>query len=379
MTKVGQQAKRNDDGFLIELFHHNTTVMSEVRRFGKPQPNKRFAESSNLRRVIAAEQLYQTVDGYGLRSFVNAVAPSEWLEDGVVRMPTQKFLQYIMVHNKLRSARKNPMAKITCDAGCEEVECLDHIVQNCHRTNGPRHARHDAIVRMLENRLKEKGYITKLEPRNPTALGMRIPDLCSWSRSEYIVCDVEVIKDTFGLDRWHEFKVNKYDKPDIHRWVEQNNPIANAERQKGLITALILNWRGAVSLKSWGFWKTHDVTRRLLMWMSIKVLQETYKIWKFFKHSTWRKHGRKDRRWRTKNTLNIPWQYFENSLTLVKFINIRITVLGWSLTHLRTLNITVMFLDDGFAVRFLGLNKMFPSGSSSITIIITINNIYYYY
>ena len=89
MTKVVQQAKRNDDGFLMELFHHNTTVMSEVRRFGKPQPNKGFAESSNLRRVIAAEQLYQTVDtdGYGLRSFVNAVAPSEWLEDGVDRMP----------------------------------------------------------------------------------------------------------------------------------------------------------------------------------------------------------------------------------------------------------------------------------------------------
>ena len=39
MTKVVQQAKRNEDGFLIEYFHHNTTVMSEVRRFGKPQPN----------------------------------------------------------------------------------------------------------------------------------------------------------------------------------------------------------------------------------------------------------------------------------------------------------------------------------------------------
>ena len=164
---------------LMELFHHNTTVMSEVRRFGKPQPNKGSAESSNLRRVIAREQLYQTVDGYGLRSFINAVSPSEWLEDGVDRMPTQKFLQCIKVraavlHNKLRSARKDPMAKTTCDADCEEVESLDHIVQNCHRTNGPRHARHDAVVRMLENRLKEKGYVTKLEPRIPTVLGIRI-------------------------------------------------------------------------------------------------------------------------------------------------------------------------------------------------------------
>ena len=131
--------------------------------------------------------------------------------------------------------------------------------------------------------------------------------------------------------------------------------------EKGLVTALILNWMGAVSLKSWGFLKAHDVTRRLLMWMSIKVLQETYKIWKFFKHSTWRKHGRKDRRWCTKYTFNIPWQYFENSSTLVKFINIRVMVLGWSLTRLRTLNITVMFCVEVFIERILGLNKLFQN------------------
>ena len=59
-------------------------------------------------------------------------------------------------------------------------------------------------------------------------------------------CDMAVIKDTLGLDRIHEFKVNKYDKPDIHRWMKQNNPIADAGLQKGLITALILNWRGTV-------------------------------------------------------------------------------------------------------------------------------------
>ena len=108
------------------------------------------------------------------------------------------------------------------------VESLSHIVQNCPRTNGPRHVLHDAIVRMLEARLKEKGYTTKLEPRILTVLGRRIPDLCAWSKSEYIVCNVAVIKDwTLGLDRIHEFKVNKYDKPDIHRWMKQNNPIAD--------------------------------------------------------------------------------------------------------------------------------------------------------
>ena len=70
-----------------------------------------------------------------------------------------------------------------------------------------------------------------------------------------------------GLERIHEFKVNKYDKPDIHRWMKQNNPIADAGRQKGLITALILNWMGSVSWQSWNCWKAHEVTRRMWMWM----------------------------------------------------------------------------------------------------------------
>ena len=114
----------------------------------------------------------------------------------------------------------------------------------------------DALVRILEARLKEKGYMTKLEPRIPTMLGTRIPHVCAWSKSEYIVCDVAVIKGTMGLDRIHESRVNKYDKPDIRRWMKQNNLIAEAGRQKGLIIALILNWRGQ-SLGSPGIFGKH--------------------------------------------------------------------------------------------------------------------------
>ena len=99
--------------------------------------------------------------------------------------------------------------------------------------------------------------------------GARNKNSSSLCLEQVIVGYVAVVKDTLGLDRIHEFKVNKYDEPDFHRWMKQNNPIADAGRQKGSITALILNWR-EVSWQSWNFWKVHVVTRRLLMWMSIK-------------------------------------------------------------------------------------------------------------
>ena len=42
-------------------------------------------------------------------------------------------------------------------------------------------------------------------------LETRIPDLYAWSKSDYIVCDVAVIKDTMGLNRIHEFKAERVD------------------------------------------------------------------------------------------------------------------------------------------------------------------------
>ncbi|MFG1588197.1 hypothetical protein ACDT12_12955 [Staphylococcus aureus] len=114
--------------------------------------------------------------------------------------------------------------------------------------------------------MKAKGYATMTEPRIATNEGTRIPDLCAWSASLYIVCDVAVVADTTDPDRWHNFKMRKYDTPDVHRWMKQNNPIADRSRQKGVITALVMNWRGAISGESWSFLekignvpKIHDV------------------------------------------------------------------------------------------------------------------------
>ena len=68
-------------------------------------------------------------------------------------------------------------------------------------------------------------------------------------------------KDAFGPDGIHEFKVNKYDKLDIHRWMKQNNPIADTGSQKGLITVLLLNWSDLLSLASPGSFGKHMMSQ----------------------------------------------------------------------------------------------------------------------
>ena len=72
MTNVLQQAKQDKDSFLMDVLQQNTTIMSqEIRE--TPVEKRRGAESSGLRRLATMEQLYNSVDGYGLKLFVNAV------------------------------------------------------------------------------------------------------------------------------------------------------------------------------------------------------------------------------------------------------------------------------------------------------------------
>ena len=62
------------------------------------------------------------------------------------------------------------------------------MIQKCPRADGLRHERHNVVMRRLEQVLKEKGYTTKIEHRNPTEQGLKISDLCAWKSDKYIVC-----------------------------------------------------------------------------------------------------------------------------------------------------------------------------------------------
>ena len=108
-----------------------------------------------------------------------AVVPSEWLEDGISRIPSQYVncvnFRSAMLFNRLQASRRTPMSNTrtpmsnrVCTADCGEMESLAHIIQKCPSTEDLRHARHDSNVRMLETVLMQMGY--------------------SWNGERYIVC-----------------------------------------------------------------------------------------------------------------------------------------------------------------------------------------------
>ena len=227
----------------MDALNENTTVASEVKRFGRP---KEKDEPCVPRGLSTAKELHKTVDGYGLMRFPEAVVPNEWLVDGISRIPATQYMNCVKVRsatlfNRLRASRRTPMSNTVCAAGCGKMESLAHIVQKCPSTEGPRHARHDSIVKMLETVLTLMGYLAKREPRIPTVKGTRIPDLCAWNGERYIVCDVAVVSDYMDLDKVHQFKTNKYNITDIHRWMRQNNPRQDSGHMEAIATVAAFN------------------------------------------------------------------------------------------------------------------------------------------
>ena len=68
-----------------------------------------------------------------------------------------------------------------------------------------------------------------------------------------IECDVAVVSDNMDHDWVHQFKTNKYNITDIHRW--QNNPRQDSGQMEAIATALSSTLGDAISLETWSSWK----------------------------------------------------------------------------------------------------------------------------
>ena len=112
-------------------------------------------------------------------------------------------------------------------------------IRKCPRIEGPRHERHNNIVKILEQELQERGYTTSIEPRlQPTLESKSRIFVERWKGGKYIVFDIAVIADTVDLDFVHESKKDKYDMPEIHAWIEKNAQ-ERTSKLESIVTACV--------------------------------------------------------------------------------------------------------------------------------------------
>ena len=142
---------------------------SETARIPKDAWKKRFAESLFKTSIQNIRWIWNAIilQWHRLKRMDSGRCPENdsW--------PVHQMLEGSSCSSSLQIevSERGQQSSTNCDAGCEFFESLGLMIQNCPRTNGPRHERHNNIVKILERDLKERGLQKKEEKirhaRNP--------------------------------------------------------------------------------------------------------------------------------------------------------------------------------------------------------------------
>ena len=164
-----------------------------------------------------SKKLYLSVDGAGLKTSGDAPTAHRWIAEPTKLLSGKDFINLIRLrintlHSLSRATRGNTRRYQDrfCRAGCRVPETLNHILQKCGRTNGPRIDRHNNVAKFVARRMKDKGYNVVEEQIFPTRNGNRKPDLVCRKDDKVIVIDAQVVTDSYDLDEAHRRKTSYY-------------------------------------------------------------------------------------------------------------------------------------------------------------------------
>lgn len=239
------------------------------------------------------DRLRSTIDGAGTEGLEETPVVNRWVGSGTSFLTGRSYIRSVMLRGcqalvPARTARWSGRNVPFCDAGCRVSATLNHMVQACPRTHAPRVDRHDRLNSRFAKWFERKGAKVQQECRVVTASGLRIPDLVVHTVAASWVIDTSIITDAGveAMRRARVDKIAKYDRPEIRAMVER------ARREHGfpvgavLFDAVILSWRGALLGASATVLRRLGLTASQLELTSVIVLEETWKVYTWYRGST---------------------------------------------------------------------------------------------
>lgn len=214
------------------------------------QSGTSFLTSVELINNYWSGRLHTSVDGAGLLEAKDVKQSHRWIKEPSKLLSGRDFLNCIKLRiNALpvrsRTSRGRPAIDRRCRAGCQVPETLNHIVQQCFRTQSARIERHNSVVNFIARDLRNKGFNVKKEPHLATSVGLRKPDIVATKQHLALVIDAQVVTDGRPLIEAHRRKVAYYNTTEIKNIVQRQYAATNVD-----VLSVTLNWRGIWSGKS---------------------------------------------------------------------------------------------------------------------------------
>ena len=205
---------------------------------------------------------------------VGTPSVSQWITSGNNLQTGSDYIKAIHVRGNLlymtvRASRGRVGSAPLCEAGCNRPASLSHISQGCPKTHRFRVDRHDSIVDLVADRSTKAGFKVLKEPRIPTSVGLRVPDLILSKDGATVITDVIIASDAYPMESYFAQKISYYSEQSILDWVEKH---VGGEVQ---VSAIVLNWRGAMYEKSAKHLKAIGIRESTLEVMSCRVLSYT--------------------------------------------------------------------------------------------------------
>nr|XP_012215484.1 PREDICTED: uncharacterized protein LOC105667926 [Linepithema humile] len=123
------------------------------------------------------------------------------------------------------------------ESSCRWPETLDHVLQKCHKTHGPRIKRHNAVTAYVIQDLRKQEYLVEIEPQIRTATELRKPDIIAKLGQTALLIDAQVVNDPIDLDSAHQRKSAIY--KDIEAELRQKYAVTAVK-----FTSVTLSWKG---------------------------------------------------------------------------------------------------------------------------------------
>ncbi|CAG0890457.1 unnamed protein product [Darwinula stevensoni] len=213
-----------------------------------PEINNESCKTNEEISDKTAKDLYKMLDGRGLKHAKEVRAIHSWKTDGNKLQRGASFISSVKVHGNLLSmqarAARGRNETTMCNAGCNSRASLSHIPQECSRTHGARIRRHDALVKLVNEKLRNLNFTTLTEKKIKTTAGLRKPDIIIVNSIESWVIDAQVVNGYDDPEDLHHLK-KQYNNPDIIKWIKDKTGCQSVK-----FTTITYNWRGIMSKTS---------------------------------------------------------------------------------------------------------------------------------
>lgn len=292
-------ALKESTSIFARTAHACTTIQQKIDRAWAILPAQESGERlefAPLIQVYHSKALHDRIDGKALVESNKVNKTHTWVRDHSHMLSGRDFVNAVKLRINalpvLSRTSRGTRSSRKCRAGCDAAESLDHVLQMCQKSWGPRIERHDKIVERMATYAEQQQYRVEKEPwiKIPSGTGSQgvrgnkcRPDLILYDGlGKAFVVDVIICGGNQDLKKVYDLKVRKYQEVEAVGLHCRNQGAPEVSYH-----ALVINNRGVMAQGSYV-----DLTSRLRFKLGVVItfvvmaLEGSIKTWKLWNRST---------------------------------------------------------------------------------------------